>query len=299
MARNGSSPSAPRCHKRGHFTAGLAYKRMLSMLGFLVLLTVLPPCSGLKERDVLKHILADYDKDERPPGRNNSLVTLDCHFYLNNFPFDQQECELKVASYSRTADDIVYKWQDIHPVQVREGALMVPSFGRFADDMETDYCDSNTNTGTYSCLRLTIKLQRTSWPYVMQLYVPTTMLVIIAWLAFSLDKKSTTARILLCIASLALIIAISLVVNSRVLLTAYVKSTDVWIGVCLAYVFYALVESVIVSSGADSPRSRKNEYNQVGMRQDVRLAGYTGSARPDNDPDISANGRRQGSTKPS
>ncbi|KAH7708561.1 GluCl alpha 3 [Aphelenchoides avenae] len=118
--------------------------------------------------------------------------------------------------------------------------------------METDNCDMKTNTGRHR-LRA----------YMLPLYVPTTMLVMIAWLAFFLDKKSTTARILLCVVSLTLIIAVSMAVNFRIPLTSYMKSTDVWIGVCLAYVFYALVESVIVSSGADSPRSRKNEYNQL------------------------------------
>ncbi|KAH7713044.1 hypothetical protein AAVH_19601 [Aphelenchoides avenae] len=67
-------------------------------------------------------------------------------------------------------------------------------------------------------------------------------------------------------------------VDFRLPLTDYAKSTDVWIGVSLAYVLYALVESVIVSSGADSPRSRKNEYNQLDQTT-APAAALSGRAR--------------------
>lgn len=43
------------------------------MLPTGLLLACLPLVYGLSERDVVAHILADYDKDERPHGKNDSL----------------------------------------------------------------------------------------------------------------------------------------------------------------------------------------------------------------------------------
>lgn len=47
-----------------------------------------------------------------------------------------------------------------------------------------DYCDSVTNTGTYSCLRVDLLFKRQFSYYLLQIYIPGCMLVIVSWVSF-------------------------------------------------------------------------------------------------------------------
>lgn len=51
--------------------------------------------------------------------------------------------------------------------------------------------------GTYSCLRTVLKLKREFSYYLLQLYVPSFMLVLVSTISFWLDEESVAARITL------------------------------------------------------------------------------------------------------
>lgn len=72
---------------------------------------------------------------------------------------DVQTCLIDLASYAYTSDDIEYKWKEKDPVQLKPGLeFSMPSFQ--LTQYNTTYCTSVTNTGTYSCLRTIMQLQR-------------------------------------------------------------------------------------------------------------------------------------------
>src|SRR5579872_2407088 len=55
----------------------------------------------------------------------------------------------------------------------------------------------NQYIGKYSCLRMTLYLQREFSYYLLQLYIPSLMLVSVSWVSFWLDKDSVPARVTL------------------------------------------------------------------------------------------------------
>jgi hypothetical protein len=55
----------------------------------------------------------------------------------------------------------------------------------------------NVIAGTYSCLRTKMTLRREFSYYLLQLYIPSFMLVVVSWVSFWLDKDAVPARVTL------------------------------------------------------------------------------------------------------
>ncbi|CAI5437722.1 unnamed protein product [Caenorhabditis angaria] len=187
-----------------------------------------------------------------------SLV-LSCPMSLEFYPLDRQNCLIDLASYAYTTQDIKYEWKPEKPIQQKDGLRQsLPSFE--LQDVLTDYCTSNTNTGEYSCLRTNLVLRREFSYYLLQLYIPSFMLVIVSWVSFWLDKDSVPARVTLGVTTLLTMTTQSSGINAKLPPVSYTKAIDVWIGVCLAFIFGALLEFALVNYAA------RKDMTQVSQR---------------------------------
>uniref|UniRef100_A0A0R3S710 Ig-like domain-containing protein n=1 Tax=Elaeophora elaphi TaxID=1147741 RepID=A0A0R3S710_9BILA len=169
-----------------------------------------------------------------------SLV-LSCPMHLQYYPMDIQTCLIDLASYAYTTDDIEYVWESKDPVQLKEGLhSSLPSFQ--LSNVTTTFCTSKTNTGTYSCLRTVLELRRQFSYYLLQLYVPSSMLVMVSWVSFWLDRTAIPARVTLGVTTLLTMTTQASGINAKLPPVSYTKAIDVWIGACLTFIFGALLE---------------------------------------------------------
>ncbi|CAJ0929448.1 unnamed protein product, partial [Mesorhabditis belari] len=174
-----------------------------------------------------------------------SLV-LSCPMHLQYYPMDIQTCLIDLASYAYTTNDIEYRWKEQQPVQLKDGLnSSLPSFE--LSNVSTAFCHSHTNTGTYSCLRTIMRLKRQFSYYLLQLYIPSTMLVIVSWVSFWLDRSAVPARVTLGVTTLLTMTTQSSGINSKLPPVAYIKAIDVWIGACMTFIFGALLEFAFVT----------------------------------------------------
>ncbi|KAE9547908.1 hypothetical protein FO519_008877 [Halicephalobus sp. NKZ332] len=222
-------------------------------------------------------------------------LTLSCPMFLNDYPMDIQTCFIDLASYGYTTSDIIYSWKEYNPVQVKAGLYQsLPSF--ILNKVLTNYCTSATNTGVYSCLRTVIELKREFSYYLFQLYIPSSMLVIISWISFWIDKDSVVARLILGMTTLLTMTTQVGVVTRNLPPVPYVKAIDIWIGNCFLFIFGALVEFAIVSWTSRKNIIRKSYPYQHQAQPLMQLAshdrhnGYgtetSGSLTTDNVPGI-------------
>ncbi|EYC15701.1 hypothetical protein Y032_0036g3305 [Ancylostoma ceylanicum] len=169
-----------------------------------------------------------------------SLV-LSCPMHLQYYPMDVQTCLIDLASYAYTDNDIEYRWKETDPVQLKDGLnSSLPSFQ--LNKVSTTYCTSKTNTGTYSCLRTVLELRRQFSYYLLQLYIPSSMLVIVSWVSFWLDRSAVPARVTLGVTTLLTMTTQASGINAKLPPVSYTKAIDVWIGACLTFIFGALLE---------------------------------------------------------
>uniref|UniRef100_A0A158R592 Neur_chan_LBD domain-containing protein n=1 Tax=Syphacia muris TaxID=451379 RepID=A0A158R592_9BILA len=157
-----------------------------------------------------------------------SLV-LSCPMHLQHYPLDNQTCVIDLASYAYTTDDIEYRWAKDSPIQLKqELAGSLPSFELAA--VNTTYCTSKTATGSYSCLRVVLDLKRQFSFYLLQVYGPSSMLVIVSWVSFWLDRTAVPARVTLGVTTLLTMTTQASGINAKLPPVSYTKAIDVWIG---------------------------------------------------------------------
>jgi len=153
---------------------------------------------------------------------------------------------MRLASYGYTTEDIIFRWKKENPVQMTP-ELHMPKFG--LSEFQTDHCDSSTVTGVYSCLRADFIFRREFSSYLVEVYIPCTMLVIIGWLTLWLEHHGHGAVGRLIMAVLTLLVNSVVVQQMNIAgpIVSYTKAIDVWTGSCLTFVFAAVVQFVVVN----------------------------------------------------
>ncbi|XP_023317680.1 glutamate-gated chloride channel isoform X3 [Trichogramma pretiosum] len=210
-------------------------------------------------------------------------LTLSCPMNLKLYPLDRQICSLRMASYGWTTADLVFLWKEGDPVQVVKN-LHLPRFT--LEKFLTDYCNSKTNTGEYSCLKVDLLFKREFSYYLIQIYIPCCMLVIVSWVSFWLDQSAVPARVSLGVTTLLTMATQTSGINASLPPVSYTKAIDVWTGVCLTFVFGALLEFALVNYASRSDIHREN------MKKKYAEMEHSTSVDPNAepyDPDAAAN----------
>ncbi|XP_014212496.1 glutamate-gated chloride channel isoform X3 [Copidosoma floridanum] len=202
-------------------------------------------------------------------------LTLSCPMNLKLYPLDRQTCSLRMASYGWTTADLVFLWKEGDPVQVVKN-LHLPRFT--LERFFTDYCNSKTNTGEYSCLKVDLLFKREFSYYLIQIYIPCCMLVIVSWVSFWLDQSAVPARVSLGVTTLLTMATQTSGINASLPPVSYTKAIDVWTGVCLTFVFGALLEFALVNYASRSDIHREN------MKKKYQEMEHSASVDPASEP---------------
>ncbi|GIY41025.1 glutamate-gated chloride channel [Caerostris extrusa] len=173
-------------------------------------------------------------------------LRLFCPMDLRNYPMDNQICSIKCASYGYTTEDIIFLWKKNDPVQIAMSSVSnLPKFTM--NVFMTDYCNSKTNTGEYSCVKLDMSFSRNIFYYLESAFMPTAALVLLSWVIFWLNPRCTNVRLGIWIGILISIIIVTTSINDNSPEVSYTKALDVWMGVCVFFIFCVLLELCLVN----------------------------------------------------
>ncbi|VDN56152.1 unnamed protein product [Dracunculus medinensis] len=125
-----------------------------------------------------------------------TTLVLFCDMFLQQYPMDTQNCALDIASYAHTTSDITYSWREENPLQLKQHALTASSTFYLRNAL-SDSCTSESETGIYSCLRIWLEFKRLSSWYVIQIYIPSAMLVILTWVSLWIHHNGINFRIVI------------------------------------------------------------------------------------------------------
>uniref|UniRef100_A0AC35GW05 Glutamate-gated chloride channel n=1 Tax=Panagrolaimus sp. PS1159 TaxID=55785 RepID=A0AC35GW05_9BILA len=197
-------------------------------------------------------------------------LTLSCPMHLKLYPLDVQNCDFDLISYAHTTKDIEYEWdtEKGDPVQLKLGVGNdLPNFHLEKIDTKGLDCVSHTNTGSYACLRMRIKLSRLFSYYVFQLYIPTGMIVVVSWVSFWIDQRSTAGRVALGTLTMTTMTTVQSSINSKLPPVSYIKLVDYWLGTCQTFVFGALLEYAVVAYIDTNCKPAANRRQQIRKAQ--------------------------------
>ncbi|GAA6080006.1 glycine receptor subunit alpha-2 isoform X1 [Tachysurus ichikawai] len=188
-------------------------------------------------------------------------LILSCPMDLKNFPMDVQTCIMQLESFGYTMNDLIFEWLETGPVQVAEG-LTLPQF-IMREEKELGYCTKHYNTGKFTCIEVKFQLERQMGYYLIQMYIPSLLIVILSWVSFWINMDAAPARVALGITTVLTMTTQSSGSRASLPKVSYVKAIDIWMAVCLLFVFAALLEY----AGVNFVSRQQKEFLRLKRRQ--------------------------------
>ncbi|XP_078326168.1 glycine receptor subunit alpha-2-like isoform X2 [Crassostrea virginica] len=169
--------------------------------------------------------------------------TYSCQMYLQKYPLDQQTCSIQMESYGYSTETLKFQWNDV-PLMTQPN-LTLPQFdiGHVTDHT----CDITYNNVTFTCLGIDIEMSRNYGYYIIQVYVPSFLIVCLSWVSFWLNVDAVPARISLGLLTVLTMTTQSSGARATLPRVSYIKAIDVWMATCLLFVFAALIEFSVVN----------------------------------------------------
>ena len=106
---------------------------------------------------------------------------------------------------------------------------------------------TSTHTGAFPCLEIRFLLRRDIGFFIIQVYVPTILIVILSWVSFWLNIDAIPARVSLGLLTVLTMTTTSAGANASLPKVSYIKAIDVWTSMCLIFVFIGLLEFAVVN----------------------------------------------------
>ncbi|XP_078117534.1 glycine receptor, alpha 4a [Sander vitreus] len=172
-------------------------------------------------------------------------LVLSCPMDLKNFPMDIQTCTMQLESFGYTMNDLIFEWLSENPVQVADD-LTLPQFV-LKEEKDLGYCTKYYNTGKFTCIEVKFHLERQMGYYLIQMYIPSLLIVILSWVSFWINMDAAPARVGLGITTVLTMTTQSSGSRASLPKVSYVKAIDIWMAVCLLFVFAALLEYAAVN----------------------------------------------------
>ncbi|XP_045887368.1 glycine receptor, alpha 4a isoform X2 [Micropterus dolomieu] len=174
---------------------------------------------------------------KEPISTRSQLITSCCGF--------SKMAAFCTASVGYTMNDLIFEWLSENPVQVADD-LTLPQFV-LKEEKDLGYCTKHYNTGKFTCIEVKFHLERQMGYYLIQMYIPSLLIVILSWVSFWINMDAAPARVGLGITTVLTMTTQSSGSRASLPKVSYVKAIDIWMAVCLLFVFAALLEYAAVN----------------------------------------------------
>ncbi|XP_023294732.1 gamma-aminobutyric acid receptor subunit beta isoform X1 [Lucilia cuprina] len=188
-------------------------------------------------------------------------ITASCPMNLQYFPMDRQLCHIEIESFGYTMRDIRYFWRDGLSSVGMSSEVELPQFRVLGHRQRAT--EINLTTGNYSRLACEIQFVRSMGYYLIQIYIPSGLIVIISWVSFWLNRNATPARVALGVTTVLTMTTLMSSTNAALPKISYVKSIDVYLGTCFVMVFASLLEYATVGYMAKRIQMRKQRFMTI------------------------------------
>merc|ERR1719209_1039175 len=167
-----------------------------------------------------------------------------CNMDFHRFPVDEQYCQVKFESFGFTNKQIKLAWMDESQNNVNKN-ISLAQFGfkvTLMDAYSTDYYDIS-----YPGLIMKLHLTRKLTYHLVQTYIPSTVFVVIAWLSLFVPPESVPGRVGMGMTTLLTLTAMFSSVRQNVPRVSYISLLDIWMLVCMIFVFSCILEFIVVT----------------------------------------------------
>ncbi|XP_067644265.1 gamma-aminobutyric acid receptor subunit beta isoform X3 [Eurosta solidaginis] len=207
-------------------------------------------------------------------------ITASCPMNLQYFPMDRQLCHIEIESFGYTMRDIRYKWNEGPNSVGVSSEVSLPQFKVLGHRQRA--MEISLTTGNYSRLACEIQFVRSMGYYLIQIYIPSGLIVIISWVSFWLNRNATPARVALGVTTVLTMTTLMSSTNAALPKISYVKSIDVYLGTCFVMVFASLLEYATVGYMAKRIQMRKQRFMAIQKIAEQKKQQLDGVQQPPN-----------------
>ncbi|XP_050417399.1 glycine receptor subunit alpha-1 [Patella vulgata] len=171
-------------------------------------------------------------------------ITATCPMQLQKYPMDSQMCSLYIQSFAYSKKSLQFNWRVSDPVKTNS-MLQLPQFDLHG--VVSRNCSEDRDQENFTCIAVDFYLQRNIGFYMIQIYVPSMLIVLLSWVSFWLNVDAVPARISLGILTVLTMTTQKSMAVSSLPKVSYIKAIDVWMAACLCFVFVVLLEFALVN----------------------------------------------------
>ncbi len=174
---------------------------------------------------------------------------------LQKFPFDKQRLPITILSYQYSPDEVRFSVN----TGVAGDAESFTAAGWRLRILEPEYGEFTVPAAGVVRPKLTyiIEAERDSLYYMMTMFLPMSLIVLMSWSVFWLQPDIVPARIGLSTASIFSLLALGFSIRLSLPAVSYMTRADAFVIGCTLLVFVALGTAVIGSRWASSDRMEK------------------------------------------
>nr|XP_056712405.1 gamma-aminobutyric acid receptor subunit rho-2-like [Euleptes europaea] len=173
-------------------------------------------------------------------------VTAMCNMDFSRFPLDSQTCSLELESYAYTDEDLMLYWKNGNESLKTDEKISLSQFliQKFHTTSRLAFYSS---TGWYNRLYISFTLRRHIFFFLLQTYFPATLMVMLSWVSFWIDRRAVPARVSLGITTVLTMSTIITGVNASMPRVSYIKAVDIYLYVSFLFVFLSVIEYAAVN----------------------------------------------------
>ncbi|XP_024081809.1 gamma-aminobutyric acid receptor subunit alpha-6-like isoform X2 [Cimex lectularius] len=158
---------------------------------------------------------------------------------LHNFPMDRQSCPLILGSYAYPSRQLVYQWQSGKSVSFESG-MALSQFDLMGSPQRN--LTLKRREGEFSLLQVNFNLRRHTGYFLIQVYVPCILIVVLSWVSFWIHREATSDRVGLCITTVLTLSTIGLDSRTDLPKVRYATALDWFLLMSFFYCIATLLE---------------------------------------------------------
>ncbi|XP_066937073.1 gamma-aminobutyric acid receptor alpha-like isoform X1 [Macrobrachium rosenbergii] len=170
-------------------------------------------------------------------------INANCPMNLHHFPMDTQHCPLQLGSFAYTTREVVYKWNVERQVVIASD-LMLSQFDLVA--VPSGMENITRRAGEFSTLLASFYLQRHMGNFLIQVYGPCMLLVVLSWVSFWLNREATSDRISLGITTVLTMTFLGLEARKDLPKVSYSTALDLFVWLSYGFIFATIIEFAFV-----------------------------------------------------
>ncbi|KAL6256803.1 hypothetical protein P5V15_011742 [Pogonomyrmex californicus] len=168
-----------------------------------------------------------------------------CPMNLEDFPMDTQRCPLRFGSFGYTTRDVIYKWNSARQVAIAED-MKLSQFDLVANPTANHSTASGFSHANYSMLLVYFHLQRHMGNFLIQVYGPCILLVVLSWVSFWLNREATADRVSLGITTVLTMTFLGLEARTDLPKVPYPTALDFFVFLSFAFIFATIIQFAVV-----------------------------------------------------